>query len=548
MRDYLLIIILLLSCLLSCTYDKREEQASYIEYSFSDSTEAAISFINEVNNNRDVTDFISINNGDVQHTDSLFLGVIDYYRTINDNQYDIRGILDINSFNFPEDDDFNIIDYLKKCIQIIAVTNDSIEITARALNLVIAQLNSQHLYEQAVPYMLELIAIDSLKCDSNKLLHDSQLLGEMYYRSGRLCDAKTVFNQSRNIALNVSPEDTIISDMYIAGIELDMGNTQLAKCIIDNVINKVDGPYRNTALEFAAKIHLANNDTEIARQYAYEIINNSNFHAKKAGYNILLSDKVINILPEDSAIAYIREYNNVMEVYFKDSNRENSILQKTLYTYQLNQIEKEKAESKSRRLLGIVYMISIILLIAIIIILILRNCHKSNLLRLREALYNIENLKKMIKSGEEMPHFCHQKNENKLKEQLRHELSTLRQLGKPDVSASILNSEAYSKLQNLIAENLSLNETNPLWNELETTIIEVSPHFKDKLFTLAGESLKDTTYRIAILIKCGVTPSQVANLLCKTPSSISYQRSLLSKKIIGDNFDAKAIDDIIRLL
>ena len=117
-----------------------------------------------------------------------------------------------------------------------------------------------------------------------------------------------------------------------------------------------------------------------------------------------------------------------------------------------------------------------------------------------------------------------------------------------DVSSIILESEAYAKLQNFIANYKYIHESNKIWNELETAIIKSSPKFKTHLQLLTGGNLKAQDLHLALLIKCGVTPTQMTVLVGKAKGTISYRREALCVRIFGRNLGAKVIDDIIRSL
>ena len=124
-----------------------------------------------------------------------------------------------------------------------------------------------------------------------------------------------------------------------------------------------------------------------------------------------------------------------------------------------------------------------------------------------------------------------------LAEQLREKLLSLQKSSNlsRDVSSIILESEAYAKLQNFIANYKYIHESNKIWNELETAIIKSSPKFKTHLQLLTGGNLKAQDLHLALLIKCGVTPTQMTVLVGKAKGTISYRREALCVRIFGRN-------------
>lgn len=111
-----------------------------------------------------------------------------------------------------------------------------------------------------------------------------------------------------------------------------------------------------------------------------------------------------------------------------------------------------------------------------------------------------------------------------------------------------LSSVVYSSIQNYILNEKIISDKNSLWDEIEETVIKSSPNFKYRLQLLIGENLKAADYHLALLIKCGVTPTQMSRLIGRAKATISYRRDALCVKIFGEKLGVKAIDDIIRLL
>lgn len=65
---------------------------------------------------------------------------------------------------------------------------------------------------------------------------------------------------------------------------------------------------------------------------------------------------------------------------------------------------------------------------------------------------------------------------------------------------------------------------------------------------MANGKLTNNDYHTALLIKCGVAPTQMAGIFCLTKGAIVSRRESLCTKFFGENLGTKVIDDIIRLL
>ncbi len=60
--------------------------------------------------------------------------------------------------------------------------------------------------------------------------------------------------------------------------------------------------------------------------------------------------------------------------------------------------------------------------------------------------------------------------------------------------------------------------------------------------------MKASEFHLALLIKCGITPTKIATLVGRTKATIAYRRETLGFKFFDQKLGLSAIDDIIRLL
>ena len=116
------------------------------------------------------------------------------------------------------------------------------------------------------------------------------------------------------------------------------------------------------------------------------------------------------------------------------------------------------------------------------------------------------------------------------------------------IPSAILESEVYEDIQRNIRDGSIINESSPIWNELEKTVTQVSPKFKSNLYVLAGGDLKPSDLQMALLIKCGVSPANIAMLVGRSKSTITFRRKDMGKKFFDREMDANAVDELIRLL
>jgi hypothetical protein len=178
--------------------------------------------------------------------------------------------------------------------------------------------------------------------------------------------------------------------------------------------------------------------------------------------------------------------------------------------------------------------------------------NKVQLLQLHIALENINKLteKLNIKSEEGATSVVQTGNVAELRLQLRNKFIELAKSDKQPktVDSAIICSEAFAELRNFIDNEKSIKDDDELWGRIEATVLGCAPNFKTNLHLLTGGKLSRSDYRTALLIRCGITPSEMAILLGRSKGAISSRREYLGYKIFDEKLGTKLIDDIIRLL
>lgn len=110
-----------------------------------------------------------------------------------------------------------------------------------------------------------------------------------------------------------------------------------------------------------------------------------------------------------------------------------------------------------------------------------------------------------------------------------------------EVEEDFLHSEFYLSLRRRIAAGEMLREED--WKEMEQRMKSVWPAFSNRLFDLCH--LSELEYRVCLLIKLRVSPSEMAALLSKDTSTISTVRSRLYQKVFQRKGSSKAWDSFI---
>ncbi len=571
---FLLLAEALLFCLIfiGCSGKYRHDGLAGVERLVEKSPEAALAHLDSIDckslsdADRHYYDLLTIKAADkayITHTsDSLILRIIEYYDSHRGYglypealYYGGRVYSDLG--DYP-----TALRYFQKALDLLPADASDLHLRGNVLSQTGRLLNTLKLYGEAVPYMHEAIKVDSLCEDSLNMIYDIQLLGAIYLHSKEYDQAEAKFQAALALADVISPKDKIQQEMYLAGVKYKKGEIDSALTLIRDVIGRIGQPYRSVALAYASYIYKRAGILDTAYMCAGELVNNPEFESnKETGYDVLLSPALMDVVPVDSVRLYAYRYGELLDSYLNQSELHATLLQNSFYNYQLHDRQRVAAEETKAGLQRWIAGILVVVFVLVMCVLYLKNRSKSQLLQLHEALNNINLLKQtlnnpvcetpVVRDGESPDvHSVPAQDYRELQIQLRNELLELQQscAQMPAVPQEILQSEACERLQQYIRNGDIIAENDDIWTDLERVVSKSSKDFKYRLQLLTGGALKRADYHVALLIKCGVTPTQMTSLLGRTKGTISYRREALCQKVFERNLGAKVIDDVIRRL
>ena len=528
----------------------------------------------------------------VRHkSDSVILKVIDYYSRHKGSgrypealYYGGRVYSDIG-------DAPSALCYFQDALDIVSEDAD-IDLYGRILSQIGFLLNSLRLYRESDAYIQETIRLLKQKSDdidSIILMRQIQLSGAINLHAENYEKADSCFHEARRIGRQILHKDTTIHDMYLAGIELYRSDVNKALKIIRRVIGCNPTERLDIIRAYASKIYFEAGIFDTAHIYAVKLIRCDNNDYRKIGYSILLHPALRKYSDPDSLMSYALEYGDVLDEYLNRHDAQQVVMQTSLYNYQIHERERMKAEEAKRNymyLAGISLIMILVLIAALLYVRIrsirtilqyrkalddlthlretldtesnnrpdesIRNNEKSAQNKIKKGMYSQYSGKKTL--GCKEPQWnepSKAKNEkNALRECLKEELLGLQKAGiaKKGDAKDILGLSIYERLKLYIEENKCIPETNDIWQEVEGVVKGLSPEFKKRLYLLTGSRLKEDAYRMALLIRCGLKPTEVAILLGRSKGALSSRRGYICEMIFGEKLGVKVMDDIIWLL
>lgn len=573
------IVTLILSVCGGCSHRKNERLAR-ISDTISDNPALAIRSLDSIrpetltDADRHFYDFLWIKANDkayVKHrSDSLILDVIDYYSSRKSDPLYPEALYYGGRVNSDLGDYPTALQYYHKAIDVVEERGTKAPFVHSLYSQTGRLLESMRLYDEAMPYIEAALQDTRALHDTINTIHNLHLLGMTNVNCKDYAKASKYLNEA--LTLSSSLTDTLrrrhltaTSLIYITARHRVAGELDTAVSLIKTLPYKVRPLMRNTALAQAASVYLEAGMLDSAYKAAYELIHNQDMQGKKRGYQIILDSKLLRFSSYDSIAKYATDYATLLDKDFDSNNKTLTLMQRSSYNYNLHEIKREKAEKSNRRLwLGISVAVIVMLCLAILVLW-LKYRNKRAMVKLQEAIIKISELEESLdihgktelrlcldigNVSDMSPDSTDMKTVDGLKHNLKERLLSLytHNTDEEVISASILESDAYAKLHRIILSGESVRDNDPIWHELEELILSRSPQFKSNLQILLNGKLTTNDYHTAILVKCGVAPTQMASLFGRSKGTITSRRETMCKKIMGENLGTKVIDSLIRLL
>lgn len=596
----ILLFCLSLCFLWACSRPTRDDRLVEIADIISDTPKEALERLSKINSdslseaNRHYFDFLTIKAKDkayVVHTsDSLIRDVIHYVSSHEKEGYYAEALYYGGRVYSDLGDLPTSIDYFQKSIESLKGSKDSNNpIYGATVSQTGRLLSKLRMYNHAIPYVKEALRIDSITRDSINYIYDLRLLGSLYSNIENYDSAEWCYKKGLKLASAVSLEETVVQKMVLAALLSRKEYNDSAICLIRDVMNNVDTLYQSLALAYASDIYLKQGKLDTAFMYADILVHGTDSLNRITGYQLLLDPELTSYSHPDSLINYVQEYRFLIDEKMNHNQSEAVIWQNSSYNYALKEKEKQVAERRSSELINWLMMTCVVIMGLFCVTIYLKYRNQSYRIQLQAAIADIELLNQKMDSqnsspsphssidnfddesnthhGEEIEETVEedgvtkQAEETKTKLEPANDIASLRiklrdklyNLQKGETSAtnppeSIATSDAYSKLERLIAEGKYLPEDSPLWVELEKVVLNSSKDFKQNLRLLTGYNLSTTDFHMALLVKCCVTPTQMVTLIGKAKGTISSRRASLCFKVFDKKMGVQVIDNIIRRL
>ena len=479
----------------------------------------------------------------VTHTsDSLILDVLDFYSGHKDSPLYAQALYYGGRVYSDLGDYPTAIKYFQKALDNIPDDEENMRLRSTVLSQTGGLLNDIRLHSEAIPYVLESIDISKRLNDSVNVAFDNMMLISPALDMGKVSDAKKYLEDAAKYSNALSPNDKTLLHIEQALILHHENKIDSALQVIRALPSVCDSLSYNYYLAVASEIYRDSGITDSAYIYARRLTESHDVRNKKTGFKVIFSSKLANVIPKDTLVSLIQQYKSTIEDYLNTHEAEEALIQNSNYNYILHVKEREKAERSRYRLFFIMLVVIAVSAVLLAVLLYFRSRNAVLMLKFHKALDLIAKMKAEhaleiaeMERGKTEPESDGEENAD-VKDAVTDDAA---------ISEIILRSDIYALLMDKIRKQRGISDNEDVFERLEAVIESASPGFTIRLKTLAGGKLSDIDLRIAMLTRCGISPSNIAILMNRMKNTISSHRSALAKKIIGAHARTKMLDDVI---
>lgn len=398
-----LLIFLVLALATGCAGHQKDPRLQRIAETVSDSPESAIASLDSIDasglseSDRHFKDFLTVKALDkayVLHTsDSLILDVIDYAKSHKKDGYYPEAVYYGGRVYSDLGDLPTALRYYQDALDLVPADKENALLRTRILVQTARVLDRFRLYDEAKQMMQETLDLDNLYLpdDIKGYVYDLQSMGALCLRAQDLVSAQSYLHDAFVMSEYLPVSFQAKTMMSLAAVEMEKGNLDSALTFIRGVPDKVKPVSRATALAHASKIYLANNIIDTAMMYARELLQLNDNSTVKTAYRVLLSPQVLERLPLDSQVLYVRNYADALNAFYNENNASKVILQQSIYNYAVHDRKRDEMKSSRDMLWKILLSIVMLLMFLSIIVVYLKYKNKSLLLKLKMPLMVLRN-------------------------------------------------------------------------------------------------------------------------------------------------------------
>lgn len=487
--------------------------------------------------------------------DSLIMSVVGYAERHSELQWYPEALYYAGRVYSDLGDYPTALEYFHKAIDTMGDNDDNPDLRSRILSQTGRLLDKVGAGREALNAIDKAIAINKTSNDTLNWVYNLQLAGDICLRQDSLEIAESYFTSAQKIGKHLPLSEKAKTKMNLASVKYRLGDVKTALCLIRDAVESVDDVVKPTAIAHAAQIYHAAGIRDSAYMYAQMLISpNIKSVNRHVGYQLLLASDMRRFSSQDSIDSYISAYTVELNKHLRDGNRQLSLTRQASYNYSLHERKSMQAEKSRDNLLLALFATGMILFALLAFVFYLKYRNRNIRFHLRQALDTIDRLSAEINAdiagADNDIYLGKDSSIEDMRTNLQKKLLSLSNSAdaKSGNDRPVLDKNIYGLLQDKIKTRQVIADNDLIWDKIEKAILRDSPKFEKRLSLLCVKEIKTDLWHTALLIKLGMSPTEISKLMGRSKSAITMRRITLGELCFDKKFDSSAIDSIIRLL
>lgn len=501
-------------------------------------------------------DLLSIKSRDkayIRHTsDSLILDVIDYYsghrkEGLNTEALYYGGRVYSDLGDLP-----TALEYFQKALDELPDDKEHLKLKGNVLSQTGRLLDELKLFNQATEYISKAIDCYLLLNDTTEIFYSNILHAEIDLSRSDIPSAKAHLLVADKFSDKMEESDKAWIRTEYARILLMENKVDSALAIVRPLLHISDSLVRNYILTVASDVYRQAGINDTSYIYAKKVASDSDPRNAKVGYQLLLTSQLNKMIPQDSVIDIVKAYRSSIDSILRMNKDEDALIQNTKYNYNTHRQKTTEISKSYDRVKVIVFML---IFVPIIVYILMYKNSRSLSIRNKNLSESVKNLSQEltdIKSNEVYKKYEEIKETDTVSIEKKEILSLFsnkeKNEAKTEISMSVLESDVFYKLSDILKNDKSIPQESELWNEIYCTIDKSFPEFKNQTDILTNGRMTRTDTETVYLMKFGFAPTQIGALCSISKSSVSSRRTKLCKMIFRDSKNLSGLDSLIEWL
>ncbi len=503
----------------------------------------------------------------INHTsDNLILSLVDYYEHGGDPAFLGEAYYYAGSTYRDLGDAPRALEYYQKALDAMP-GNENLKVKSKVYAQMGDLFRYQLLYDEALKSYSAAYQCDSIQQDTTGLIYDFRDMGVIHWGKRQIDSTMLYFNKAHQLALKTNDslmDNRITSQM--ASLYITRDSINLAKRFIRPSLDNLDLSNISSIYAIAGDIFFKAGQNDSASYFYNELLSKGTIYAKRTANERLAQIALHYWKNPKLAIDYSLKY-EVLKDSINEMNAAETMAQmNSLYNYQLREKENHKLEAKNNRnqllLLSTAIVLLFVIFISVFLILRYKNRQlKSDLslerLKLVQDKINRESAEILAVNNQKITALEAELEQMRLEGTTDNQKETIKRIlenenenleMKLHIKESADMFMHTSLLRNKLRERAKVVDEirDEEWKDIESFLNTNYPEFLSRLQTVGD--LNKSEYRTCLLLKCQLSPSEIAALLNLTSGGVANIRRRLSQRILLQSKNPSDWDQFIHSL